>query len=316
MTGVQSCVKVDIHIHILLSFLLLCYGGIANFHCSRVHNESIQDLHSLLHFKQGVTSDPNGALSNWYTSSHFCQWNGVICTSRSPLGVIELYLSNQNLSGQISSSLDNLTFLEDLDLSKNNFIGPFPLRGCLQHLQFLYLYENNMSGTIPDALTNYSSLSILYLTSNSLVGSITPKLGLLSNLECLRLDSNQLELRIPNELGKLVNLEVFDLSHNRFSGEIPQTIFSVSYLLALWLGGNILSGQTPRGIGNLTLTDLNLSENNFRGAIEGLFDNLTQLEYLRLHGSELEGPIPASLGNLLNTRQLYLDNNNFQGSMP
>jgi hypothetical protein len=59
-------VKVDM-LHILLSLLVLCYG-VTNSHCSTV-NESSQDFLSLLDFKQGITSDPRGALSNWTMSS-------------------------------------------------------------------------------------------------------------------------------------------------------------------------------------------------------------------------------------------------------
>jgi len=141
---------------------------------------------SLLHFKQGVTSDPFGVLSNWYMSSHFCRWNGVTCTSTRPYRVWGLNLPAQSLSGQISSSLDNLTsleyldlsqnnfvgplpllgnliFLEYLDLSQNNFVGPLPLLGRLQHLQYLILPDSNLSGIISDALTNCSNLIYLHL---------------------------------------------------------------------------------------------------------------------------------------------------------
>jgi len=62
---------------ILLPLLLLSYG-VGNVHCSTVHDSSI-DLQALLDFKHGITSDPNGALNNWTTRSHFCHWNGVNC---------------------------------------------------------------------------------------------------------------------------------------------------------------------------------------------------------------------------------------------
>jgi len=95
--------------HLVLPLLLLCYG-VGNVHCSKVH-ESSTDLQALLDFKQGITSDPHGALSNWTTRSHFCHWNGVQCTLEQPWRVWQLNLTSQSLTGRISSSLGNLTFL-------------------------------------------------------------------------------------------------------------------------------------------------------------------------------------------------------------
>jgi len=160
--------------HIVLSLLLLCYG-VANIRCSAVH-ESSQDLRSLLDFKQGITSDPYGALSSWTMTFHFCRWNGITCTwKRRQWRVLSLTLSGASLAGQISSSLGNLTFLYELDFSQNNLVGPLPLLGRLQQLQYLFLNNNNLSGIIPDELANCSNLSSLDLSSNSLVGSIPSK---------------------------------------------------------------------------------------------------------------------------------------------
>jgi len=52
-----------------------------------------------------------------------------------------------------------------------------PLFGGLHQLQNLYLYSNNLSGNIPDALTNCSNLIDLDISSNSLVGSISLNLA-------------------------------------------------------------------------------------------------------------------------------------------
>ncbi|KAI4980546.1 hypothetical protein ZWY2020_021031 [Hordeum vulgare] len=64
---------------LLLALLLLC-NGVGNVHCARIHDNSA-DLHALLDFKQGITDDPKGTLSNWNTTTHFCRWD----LSRSPL---------------------------------------------------------------------------------------------------------------------------------------------------------------------------------------------------------------------------------------
>ncbi|KAF7090000.1 hypothetical protein CFC21_092835 [Triticum aestivum] len=118
---------------LLLALLLFCYG-VGNVHCSTIHENRV-DLQALLDFQQGIASDPQGALSNWNTTTHFCHWNGVNCTTTPPFRVTQLKLSGWNLAGQITSSLGNLTFLAYLDLSGNNFVGPLPVIGHLQQLR-------------------------------------------------------------------------------------------------------------------------------------------------------------------------------------
>jgi Leucine rich repeat N-terminal domain. len=137
--------------------LLLLFYGLGNVHCSTVHENRI-DLQSLLDFKNGVTDDPSGALDSWNTSTHFCRWNGVTCTTMRPLRVSKLNLTAQNLAGKISSYLTNLTFLSFLDLSSNHFSGQIPLLNNLQQLNTLNLSINTLEGTIPDELMNCSNL--------------------------------------------------------------------------------------------------------------------------------------------------------------
>ncbi|CAO2039671.1 unnamed protein product [Urochloa humidicola] len=303
--------KLAMPVLILLPLLLLSYG-VGNIHCSNVHDNSI-DRQALLDFKKGVSGDPYGALSNWNMSSHFCRWNGVTCTlKRRPLRVMWLILTRKGLSGQISSSLGNLTFLDYLDLSDNNFFGPLPLLGRLQQLQDLYLYNNNLSGIIPDALTNCSSLAYLDISLNSLVGSISPKFGLLSNLVSVSLADNQLAGTIPNELGQLKNLEYLILGRNRLSGEIPHSIFSLSSLKSLGLDYNMLAkASLPPNIGELfpNLTQITLENNSFEGPIPASLGNALRLQVIDLSRNNFSGQIPASLGNLTNLTKLILNNN-------
>ena len=64
----------------------------------------------------------------------------------------------------------------------------------------LYLWENQLSGSIPSGLGDLSSLEWLYLHNNQMTGSIPSELGNLSNLRALFLRNNQLTGCIPDGL--------------------------------------------------------------------------------------------------------------------
>ena len=246
-------------------------------------------------------------------ASHFCRWDGITCTwTRRQWRVLSLTLTGKSLSGQISSSLGNLTFLNYLDLSQNNFFGPLPLLGGLQQLQYLFLNNNNLSGNIPDALTNCSNLTYLDISTNSLVGSISPKFGLLSNLVSVSLADNQLNGSIPSELGQLRNLEYLILGGNRISGQIPASIFSLSSLTSLSLDSNMLDkASLPPNIGELfpNLVQLTLENNSFEGPIPASLGNALGLEMIDLSLNNFSGKIPTSLGKLSNLTILNLQHN-------
>ncbi|KAM0833686.1 hypothetical protein ACQ4PT_064110 [Festuca glaucescens] len=272
---------------LLWALLLLC-NGVGNALGKTIHENSV-DLHALVAFKKGVI-DTQGALSSWNTTTtHFCRWNGVNCTTTRPFRVLRLYLPSQNLQGRITSFLGNMTFLKVLDLSYNNFFGPLPILGHLQKLKILYLNNNNLTGIIPDSLTNCSSLHSLDLSANSLAGVIPTKLGLLSNMTYINFKLNQLEGRIPDELGRLSKLESLLLGNNRLSGEFPHAILNLSASLKyLSLEFNMLGQTLPSNIGDLHfLMELTLENNRF------------------------EGQIPVSLGNALGLQIIDLSNNIF-----
>ena len=64
----------------------------------------------------------------------------------------------------------------------------------------LYLWENQLAGSIPPELAGLSNLTYLFLRNNQLSGTIPPELGNLSNLTVLFLRNNQLTGCIPEAL--------------------------------------------------------------------------------------------------------------------
>lgn len=191
----SMCSKQPVLDRVLLALLLLCYG-VGYAYCSTVH-ENRGDLQSLLDFKQCITSDPNGVLSSWNISTHYCRWRGVMCTQKRPWRVSGLNLTGQNIGGEITPSLANLPFLSILDLSSNLLVGQLPHLNGHQQLDTIYLNDNSLGGTIPESLTNCSKLSNLDLHSNQLTGAIPPNIGSLSNLGYMDLSQNNLTGIIP-----------------------------------------------------------------------------------------------------------------------
>lgn len=129
------------------------------------------------------------------------------------------------MTGEISSSLGNLTFLNTLDLSNNNFRGPVPPIRNMQQLQTFYLYNNFLDGTIPaDAFTNCSNLGYLDLSINSLTGSVPQNIGFLPSLIFLRLDHNHL-----TSIGNFSALNKLGLQHKSMANSFP-ILFPISVL--------------------------------------------------------------------------------------
>ncbi|MDE2751463.1 MAG: hypothetical protein OXI83_02690 [Gemmatimonadota bacterium] len=86
----------------------------------------------------------------------------------------------------------------------------------------LWLYENNLRGTIPAAVGALTQLHTLGLFREpGLMGPIPPELGNLTQLRLLALGGNALTGAIPTELGNLTNLTGLYLWGNSLTGAIP-----------------------------------------------------------------------------------------------
>nr|AAY22388.1 symbiosis receptor-like kinase [Tropaeolum majus] len=108
-------------------------------------------------------------------------WDGLVCYSVNGSSVItELNLSSRKLQGPIPSSIIQLTYLKDLNLSYNGF-----------------------TGTIP-SFTASSMLTSVDLRNNDLKGSLHESIGALQHLKTLDFGCNpQLDKELPSNFKKL-----------------------------------------------------------------------------------------------------------------
>ena len=258
-------------------------------------------------FAQGTIATDRAALVALYDATDGPNWtNSTNWKTDAPLGA--WYGVTTNADGRVTW----------LDLPRNALTGPIPdALGNLSSLTTLDLYENELTGPIPDALGNLSNLEVLSLYNNALTGPIPDALENLSSLTSLSLDDNALSGPIPDALGNLSNLEVLSLYNNALTGPIPDALGNLSSLTRLYLFENELSGPIPDALGNLSnLEVLSLYNNALTGPIPDALGNLSSLTTLSLSGNALTGPIPDALGNLSSLTSLILSGNALTGPIP
>uniref|UniRef100_A0ACD6A055 Uncharacterized protein n=1 Tax=Avena sativa TaxID=4498 RepID=A0ACD6A055_AVESA len=304
----------------LLSTHLLVLGLVSSSFVAESANDNETDMSALMSFKSFITGDPLRALSSWNSSHHHCEWQGVICGRRHPERVTALVLPAQQLSGHISLSLANLTFLKKLDLRQNRLIGSIPEDlGRLSRLKLLNLSLNSLHGRIPSSLSNCSNLEFLHLKDNSLQGTIPPSLTqYCRHLKFLSLKGNRLLGSIPESLGNLTNAVTIDLSHNTVSGSIPSSLGELQFLQFFYIIGNNVTGKIPHSIYNISsMINLELGDNKLEGILPPeIFNGFSNLKKLYLWGNYFKGQIPVSLSNCSSLAHIDLQFNNFTGPLP
>ncbi|KAH0733757.1 hypothetical protein KY285_009464 [Solanum tuberosum] len=254
-----------------------------------------------------------------------------------PISTRFFFISHNNLTGEIPSSICNLTSLRMLDLATNNLRGEIPqCFGNITSLQVLDMRHNNLSGNIPTTFSNGSSLTSLNLHGNKLEGTIPPSLAHCKELQVLDLGDNHLIGTFPMWLGTLPNLKVIslrfnelhgpirtsrienmfpelriiDLSYNAFSGNLPSSLFQ--HLKAMRTIDP--SMEAPRYFGNTYYQD------SIRVAIKGSDREIVRILYLYtvidLSSNKFRGQIPSIVGDLIAVRILNLSQNGLQGHIP
>nr|GLL44369.1 receptor kinase-like protein Xa21 [Ipomoea trifida] len=277
------------------------------------------DKFALLQFKTLITSDPQNILpKNWSSGSPTCQWTGVVCNGKPRVAAV--HLSGLGLSGIISPSLGNLTFLTSLDISGNHFTGQIPgALSKLRRLKELNFGTNNLVGEVPFWLGSLPHLKKLFLNNNNFSGTIPPSLCNISTMEQLDMGYNMLRGNIPRGIGNLSELESLYLDSNMLTGSLPDRIFNVSSLRIVNLRGNGLSGRLPSDMCNnhaTNLQELYLYENELDGQIPSSICKCKEIELLALYSNKFNGSIPREIGRLTMLHSLYLSENNFRGALP
>ncbi|CAL5334536.1 unnamed protein product [Camellia sinensis] len=231
--------------------------------------------------------------------------------------LVQLHISNTNISGPIPSCIGQLTNLNNLDLSLNHFNGSIPREiGKLKNLVEMNINGNILSGPIPSSIFQLTNLTTLDLSLNHFNGSIPPEIGKLENLVKMHLGGNSFHGLIPVAIGDLTRLTYLNLKDNLLKGKIPSSIGQLMKLEFLDMSANQINNTIPTELGHLSnLSHLNLSWNQLLGQISPI-KVLYELQYLDLSHNFLSGLIPKELGQLEFLENLNLSDNYLYGTIP
>ncbi len=274
----------------------------------------VKDCEALLKIKDSLTSNDEESLSSWSIDRPITSWKYVYTDKVTSGGslvdrVTTLRLWEPALSGVIPPEIGDLEYLEVLTLTdlygNKNITGAIPEELTnLSRLQELRLFELGLTGLLPPSIGRLGNLRVLLIEGSvigggGITGQIPLGVASLSNLEVLHLGGNKLNGAIPSGLGNLSKLRTLNLSKNELTGQIPVSLTRLSALQRLHLEENRLSGWIPLEVANLTsLLALHLNDNQLEGFIPAFLPST--LVDLELENNRLVGAIPPSLGDLPN----------------
>ncbi|XP_052736365.1 receptor-like protein 9DC3 [Vigna angularis] len=250
-----------------------------------------------------------------------------------------LDLSFNLLTGDISSSICNVSSLESLVLSHNKLVGVIP--PCLANLSslaILDLQRNKLNGTLPSNFSMNSFLTVMNLNDNQLEGILPKSLSNCTLLVVLNLANNQIEDKFPDWLQTLPMLTILVLRANKLYGPLPSLKMKhgFSSLLIFDISSNYFNGSIPKTyiqnfqamknviryeVGELCIRPYSRSVTEF-ATVTTKATNMTFKKFpknfinIDLSRNKFEGEIPYEIGELHALRGLNFSHNRLSGSIP
>lgn len=303
------------------AFLLVCTILVLKSGAQLLPDDEVKVLQTI----SSKLQNPHWTLSSSSCSSGFNKtivdgdiYSGVACdcsfNRNTTCHVTNIEMKGMNLTGILPGEFANLTYLQEIDLSRNYLNGTIPRSWGQSRLVKIALLGNRLSGTIPEELGDISTLEELVLEDNLLEGNLPAKLGNLRNLKRLLLSANNFNGTIPVSYGNLRNLTDFRIDGSRITGKVPDFIGNWTKLDRLDLQGTSMENPIPDAISKLTiLTSLRISDLSGPSISFPNLTDMTSMKDLILRNCSITGQIPTYLGAMTDIRTLF---NMLNGGIP
>ncbi|TWW56381.1 leucine-rich repeat neuronal protein 1 isoform X1 [Takifugu flavidus] len=254
----------------------------------------------------------------WYTpQSVYHQAKTVDCNElrlqRVPTNIssdTQLLLLQRNNISSITTELQSLSNLTELDLSQNHFTQVRSMGlSSLSQLVTLYLEENHMEELDDFGLMNLTCLEELYINHNR-ISSIGPKaFAGLSNLLRLHLNSNRLVAINSQWFESLPSLEILMIGENPILGLEDKNFLPLSRLHSLVLAGMGLNSVPSAVFHGLDyLESLSFYDNRLRSVPRDALSALPNLKFLDLNRNPISRIQHGDFQNFQHLEELSLNN--------
>ncbi|KAL2334844.1 hypothetical protein Fmac_016057 [Flemingia macrophylla] len=274
------------------------------------------------------TKNFSSSLVALYLSNNLLKSTGIFhWVSNFTTNLHVLWLDENLIGGPFPDGFGKvMNSLKVLALNNNNLQGEIPTSlGYICTLQQLYLSNNRFTGMLLNLL-NFTALSMLDLSNNQLIGEIPKNIGLLYELMSLRLDGNYFEGDVNEfHLMNLTNLLELDLTDNslfvkfettwvppfqlfnlglascKLGPSFPSWLHTQRYLSFLDISDAGIDDLVPEWFWNKlqSISEMNMSSNNLKGTIPNLPIKLNADDndgtIIILRSNQFEGEIPAFL---------------------
>ncbi|KAJ3693538.1 hypothetical protein LUZ60_009018 [Juncus effusus] len=316
---------------VLISFLILSKVGKATAQAKTSSTEvaALNAIFTKWKIKASSTWNISGEpCSGWAIDSTDLDSNpqfnpGIKCdctyNSNKTCHILKLRVYALSVVGTIPDELQNLTFLNNLNIGQNYLTGPIPaFMGNMTPMLYLSIGINALSGPIPKELGNLQNLISLGMGTNNFTGPIPDEFGNLTTLQQLYIDSAGLSGEIPDTLSNLKNMQNMWASDNEFTGKIPDFIGTWTSMQDLRFQGNSFTGPIPKSLSNLNkLTSLRIGDiTNGSSSTLDFISNMTSLSTLILRNCKISGTLPTSFSQYKVLQELDLSFNNIAGQIP
>jgi len=226
--------------------------------------------------------------TTWDLHQPLSTWYGLDMANNRVYGIS---LLNNNLKGELSDAILDLTEMRNFQIG-----------------------NDSITGTIPDSIQKMKQLQFFYCTNSQLSGSIPPSFGDLENITSINLARNQLSDTLPGTLAKWKNLLDFDVSNNQLTGSIPVGMGENSLLRTFNISANHFTGTIPEDFKDAkNLEEFIVFRNELTGFPNDLMAHMEKLRRAQFSENDFTGPFPILPASI---ESFSCVDNHFTGAIP